>query len=183
MGVDQLGEKFNQIHHSSIKSAQVIGKIAAEGVKNLSQAHTTLANHVAKNIQMTAANMMTAKNPEDIWAAMKGNGSVLFSEELRSYQESIQKALNDYTHEFSEVNDDLFEDAKDGLSEFFKLACQNAPDGAKAFIQPYQSACNACFEGAQKMQHLMKECLDNVEGSISRGNLTPHASQTRRKKD
>lgn len=181
MGVNQLGEKFNKMHHSSMKSTQVLGKMAAEGAKNVSQAHTSLANHVAKNMQMAAANMMTAKSPEEIWAAMKGNGSAPFSEELKAYQESMRKALNDYAHEFSEVNDELFEHAKDGLDEFFKVACQNAPDGTEVLIKPYQSAFNACFEGMQKIQQLMTGYLDNIEGGMSQLNQKSSSTSHARK--
>ena len=181
MGANQLGEKFNKIHHSNMKSTQALGKIAAEGVKNLSQTHASLANHVAKNMQMAIANVMTAKSPEEVWTAMKGNGSTPFSDEFNAYQESMRKVINNYTHEFSEVNDELFENAKEGLDAFFKVACQNAPDGTDVLIKPYQSAFNSCFEGMQKMQQLMTGYLDNIEGGISQSNQKSSSASHSRK--
>jgi hypothetical protein len=181
MGINQLGEKFNKIHNSSLKSTQVLGKMASESARNISQTHASVANHVAKNLQMTAANLMTSKSPEEIWKIMNGSGSTPFLEEMKVYQESLQKSLNDYLHEFSEVNDELFEDAKDGLDEFFKVACQNAPDGPEAFIRPCQSAFNACFDGMQKMQQLMTGYLDSIGGGMSQLNQKPLASLRSRK--
>lgn len=181
MGVNQLGEKFNKIHHSNMKSTQSLGKIASEGAKKISQAHTSLANHVVKNMQMAAANVMTAKSPEEVLAVMKGNGSAPFSDEFKTYQESMRKVIKDYAHEFSEVNDELFENVKEGLDAYFKMACQNAPDGTEVLIKPYQSAFNSCFESMQKMQQLMTSYLDNIEGGISQpGQKSSSASHSRK---
>lgn len=181
MGVNQLGEKFNKIHHSSLRSTQAFNKMATEGAKNISQAHTVLANHVAKNLQMTAANVMTAKSPEEVWNAMKGNGGTPFPEEMKIYHESLQKAFNHYTHELTEVNNELFESTKDGFNEFFKVSCQNAPDGTEAFIKPYQSAFNACFDGMQKIQQLITGYLDNIEDGIGQFNQKPCTPSRSRK--
>jgi hypothetical protein len=181
MGVNPLGEKFNKIHHSNMKSTQSLGKIAAEGAKSLSKAHASLANHVIKNMQMAATNVMTAKSPEEVLAVMKGNGSTPFSDEFNAYQESMRKVINDYAHEFSEVNDDLFENAREGLDAFFKMACQNTPDGIEALIKPYQVAFNSCFESIQKMQQLMPAYLDNLEGRIGQLNQKPSSASHSRK--
>jgi hypothetical protein len=181
MGANQLGEKFNKIHYLSMKSTQALGKIATEGVKNLSQTLASLANHVAKNIQMAAANVMTAKSPEEVWTAMKGNGSAPFSDKFKAHQESMRKVINDYAHEFSEVNDDLFENVKEGLDAFFKMACQNAPDGTEVLIKPYQSAFNSCFDSMQKIQQLMTGYLDNLEGGISQSSQKSSSASHSRK--
>ena len=183
MDVNQLGEEFSKIHHSSLKSSQIFGKLATENAKKISQAQASLANHVAKNIQMSAVSVMAAKSPDDVLAAMKGNGSASLSEEIKIYQESLWKALDDCTHQFSQVNDEVFEHAKDGLDGLFKVACQNSPDGTEAFIKPYQAACNGCFEGLQKMQQLMTGYLHNIgNGSVQR-NQKPLTSSHARKSD
>ena len=182
MEMNQLNEKFNKIHDSSMKGAQALGKLVANGANNLSQAHTSLANHVTKNVQIASVNMMNAKTPEQFWAAMNGNGNSPFVEEFKAHQQSMRKILNDYIQEFSELNDDLFEHTKESLNEFFKVACQNAPDGTKVFIQPYQSALNAYFDGMQKMQELMKGHLDRVGGGIGQLNQKPSASSSGSKK-
>ena len=182
MEINQLSEKFNKIHDSSMKGTQALGKLVANGANNLSQAHTSLANHVAKNVQIASVNMMNAKTPEQFWAAMNGNGSSPFAEEFKAHQQSMRKILNDYIQEFSELNDDLFEHTKESLNEFFKVACQNAPDGTEVFIQPYQSALNAYFDGMQKMQELMKGHLDRVGGGIGQLNQKPSASSSGSKK-
>jgi hypothetical protein len=178
MGINQLSEKFNKIHESGMKGTQALGKLVANGANNLSQAHSSLANHVAKNVQMASVNMLTAKSPEQFWTAIKGNGGTPFTEEFNAYQQSMKKMLNDYAHEFSELNDGLFEHTKEGFNEFFKVACQNAPDGTEVFIQPYQSALNVCFDGMKKMQELMKENVDRVSGAIGQLNSKPSASSS-----
>ncbi len=79
------------------------------------------------------------------------------------------------------MNDELFENVKEGLDAYFKMACQNAPDGTEVLIKPYQSAFNSCFESMQKMQQLMTSYLDNIEGGISQpGQKSSSASHSRK---
>jgi hypothetical protein len=175
---NQLSEKFKKIHDSSMRGTQALGKLVANGTKNLSQVHTSLANHVAKNMQIASVNMMKAKSPEQFWTAIKENGSTPFTEEFNAYQQSMKKMLNDYVKEFSELNEELFEHTKEGFNECFKVASQNAPDGTQVMIQPYQSALNACFDGMQKMQELMKEHLMRVGEGIDQLNPKPSVSSS-----
>jgi hypothetical protein len=58
------------------------------------------------------------------------------------------------------------------------VASQNAPDGTQVMIQPYQSALNACFDGMQKMQELMKEHLMRVGEGIDQLNPKPSVSSS-----
>lgn len=163
MKENQLGENLNKIHHSSIKNSQALGKLASESVANLSKAHSSLGNHVAKNMQLAAVNMMTAKSLEEMWVAMKGNGNAPLPQEYLAYQESMRKTFNNYFHQFSEANNELFEDAKIKGNEFFRVISQNAPDGLDALIKPYQTAFNIGFEEMKKIQEMTKSYIGNFD--------------------
>lgn len=167
MGVNQLNEKLSKIQNSSMKSSQVLGQMGVEGSKKLSQVHTSLANHVAKNMQLAAANVMTAKSPAEVWNAVKGDGGAPFIEGWKDYQKSFKAAVDEYMGEFMAANEELHNNFKDGVNELFRVTFQNAPDGMEAFIKPYQSAFNIAIQGADQAHELAKNYIEHLEVNLS----------------
>lgn len=171
MGINQLNEKLEKIQSSNMKSSKALSEMTVEGAKKLTQVHASLANHVAKNMQLAAANLMTAKSPEEAWNVIKGDGGAPFIEGWQEYQKSVVSTIERYLEDYSEANEEIYEHTKGGVNEFFKLACQNAPDGMDVLIKPYQSAINVALEGADQMHVLLKNYVHNLESSIAGGGI------------
>lgn len=171
MSAKQLSDSFEKIQSSGMKSSKVLSEMTAEGAKKISQVHANLANHVAKNMQVAAVNLMTAKTPAEALASFRGDGIAPFIEGWHQYQQSITSTVEHYMKDYSETNEEVYEHARAGLNEFFKLACQNAPDGMDTLIKPYQAAINISLEGADQMHVLTKNFIQNLENSFAGGGI------------
>jgi hypothetical protein len=171
MNAKQLSDSFEKIQSSGMKSSKVLSEMTTEGAKKISQVHANLANHVAKNMQMAAVNLMSAKTPAEAFASFKGDGSTPFIEGWHQYQQTIASTVEHYMKDYSEANEEVYEHARAGVIEFFKLACQNAPDGMDTLIKPYQSAINLSLEGADQMHVLAKNFIHNLENSFAGGGI------------
>lgn len=171
MGANQLNEKLGKVQSSSMKSSKAISEMTVEGVKKITEVHASLANHVAKNMQIAATNLMMAKSPAEAFVVMKGDGSSPFIEEWQQYQQSMTSTIKHYLEGYLDANDEVYIHTKDSVGEFFKLACQNAPDGMDALIKPYQSAINVALEVTDQVHALTKSYMHNLEDSIAGGGI------------
>lgn len=171
MDINQLNQKLENIQSSNMKSSKALSEMTVEGAKKLTQVHASLANHVAKNMQLAAANLITAKSPQEAWNVMKGDGGTPFIEGWQQYQKSIAGTIEHYFEDFSEAHEEIYEHTKDGINEVFKLTCQNAPDGMDVLIRPYQSAVNIVLEGADQVHALTKSYIHNLESNFSGGGI------------
>lgn len=167
MGTIPFGEKLNQFQNTSIRNGQMFGKINAEVTKKLSELNSSLVNHVAKDMQMSAVEFMNSKKIGNPWNMMKLNGGGSFLQELDNYQHHLNNAMNEYFEEFACANAELLEDSRAACNEFIELSCKNAPDGMDTFIKPYQNVVSTWFEGAAIVNGLSKSYLDNLKKGIS----------------
>lgn len=171
MGANQLNEKLGKVQSSSMKSSKAISEMTVEGIKKITEIHGSLANHVARNMQIAATNLVVAKTPAEAFIVMKGDGGTPFIEEWHQYQQSMNSTIKNYLDGCLEVNDEVYIHTKESVNEFFKLACQNAPDGMDALIKPFQSAINVALEGAEQVQALTKNYMHNLEDGIVGGGV------------
>lgn len=171
MNAKKLNEKLEKVQSSVMKRSNVLSEMTVEGAKNLTQVHTSLANHAAKNMQLAAINLMTAKTPSEVWGAIKGDGGTPFIEGWQQYQHSIAETIDRYVEECSEANEEIYKNSKDSVNEFFNLVYQNTPDGTDALVKPYHSAVNVALEGVDQMNSLIKSYIHSLENSLSGGGI------------
>ena len=171
MNANKLNEKLEKVQSSAMKSANSINEITIEGAKKINQVHNSLANHVAKNIQLATINLMTAKSPRDILGAVRGDGGTPFIEGLQHYQQSLKDTFDHCIDDYLEANDEIYNHSKGVVNEFFNIACQNAPDGMDALIKPYQSAVNISLEGVDQIHALARNYMHNLENSFAGGGI------------
>lgn len=167
MGINQFGEKLNQFKNTSIRNGQMLSKINTDVTKKLSELNSSLVNHVAKDIQISAVDLMNSKKLSNPLSIMKLNGNESFVKEFENYQQHLNDAINDYFEEFASANEQLLEDSRDAYNEFVQLTCQNVPDGMDTFIKPYQTIMGSWFESAAIVNGLSKSYLENVKKGLS----------------
>lgn len=166
MNTKHMSERLNKINQPMIKGSQVIGKMTVEHAKKMADVQASLANHMAKNIQSATTNIFTAKNPGDIVSAIKGDGGSYLLQEWQDYQTSMQKVVDIYMKELSQVNEEIYEHTKDGFNEFLESSKANSPDGLGMMIKPYQSVLNAALSGAEQFQMFTKNYIEGIDRSL-----------------
>ncbi len=167
MSVNQLSEKLNHFHNTSIKNGQILGQLNANVTKKLSDLNSSWVNQVAKNMQSSAVEFMNSKKVSNPLNLMKINGDQSFLQEIENYQQHLNDAVNEYMEEFSSANEQLLGDSRAAFNEFMQLTSQNVPDGMDGFIKPYQVMIGSLFEGAAIANGLSKSYLTNIKKNYS----------------
>ena len=63
---NKIHEHFSKVQSGTVKASQGLAKSVGESAKRLSKAHASMANNVAKNMQLKSVELFSSKSPSDM---------------------------------------------------------------------------------------------------------------------
>lgn len=164
MHENKIHEHFSKVQSGTVKASQGLAKSVGESAKRLSKAHASMANNVAKNMQLKSVELFSSKSPSDMANLFDYEKSSQLMQDMAEYHQELHSALSDFSQEISESTQEMLQNTKSGVDDMFNAICSNAPNGTDVLIRQYQSAFHGMWQGFEQVNSHMQSLFNTLDG-------------------